>query len=338
MLSLERLHDIGKTGVDKYTTIQFDSSNTGQVKAFIDSTSANGLPSISHYIKKALLISDNDAYNRFYQFNGQQDINRKLHDKGYADIRITRQFMSLNENQNRHTNQVRFIDGKGALLYTQPPAYNTDSFDYSQVVKMGKGYLNSRDSLINEPIEFTKHNNISLQDLQGILQSVLFPESVPKKQRFNLDKDDRLFMYRYLSQFPSETSFPKYDTAKYYDSYVKFFLRDSTHHLPPGIRVFNKVGWAYGFLTDVSYIADFNNKVEFMLAATIYVNSDGILNDNKYDYDEIGYPFLYKIAQAVYQYELNRKRLHQPDLSNFKINYDHRIPDDQRPSVKDADN
>jgi hypothetical protein len=170
------------------------------------------------------------------------------------------------------------------------------------------------------------------------LQSVLFPESVPPRQRFNLDKDDYLFLYRYLSQFPSETSYPKYDTAKYYDSYVKFFMRDSTHHLPAGVRVFNKVGWAYGFLTDVSYVADFRNNVEFMLSATIYVNSDGILNDNKYDYDDIGYPFLYKLGQTILRYEQQRKRLYKPDLTKYKVEYNHRDPNDKRPPVKNADN
>jgi len=96
------------------------------------------LPSIAQYIKKALLICDNDAYNRFYQFIGQAEINNILHKKGYEDIRITRQFISFNEEENRHTNQIRFINEKGNLLYLHTPAYNTDSFDYSQIVKMGK--------------------------------------------------------------------------------------------------------------------------------------------------------------------------------------------------------
>jgi hypothetical protein len=338
LLSLEKFHRLRVPNVTRYTPVQFDSSYPGQVPAYHDSTAENGYPSIAHYIRKALLISDNDAYNRFYQFVGQRDVNRFLHEKGYADIRITRQFMSLNEDQNRHTNQVRFINTAGKTLYTQPPAYNTDSFDYRHVVKMGRGYMNRDDSLINEPIDFTKHNNISLEDLQQVLQSALFPESVPAGKRFNLDDDDRSFLYRYLSQFPSETSFPKYDTAKYYDSYVKFLMRDSTHHLPPQVRVFNKVGWAYGFLTDVSYIVDFRNNIEFMLAATIYVNSDGILNDNKYDYDAIGYPFLYNLGQTIYQYEIKRQRLVRPDLSRFKIRYDHRDPRDNRPSISDAAN
>jgi hypothetical protein len=107
--------------------------------------------------------------------------------------------------------------------------------------------------------------------------------------------------------------------------------------MPANVRVFNKVGWAYGCLTDVSYVVDFGSKVEFMLSATIYVNSDGILNDNRYDYESIGWPFLYKIGQIIYQYEQKRLRKHLPDLSSFKLEYQLR-PDDGRRPITDAEN
>jgi hypothetical protein len=337
-LSLEKLNTIHNKGVNKYTAIQFDSSDAGQTAAYKDSTSETGLPSIAHYIKRAFLISENDPYNRMYEFVGQQTINKNLHEKGYADVRITRQFLGLTADENRHTNAVRFIDKDRSIIYTQPPAYNTDSFDFSHVIKIGKAHYNRNDSLVNEPFDFTQHNNISLEDLQQILQSVLFPQSVSASKRFSVSKDDYQFLYRYLSQYPSETNYPKYDTTKFYDSYVKFFFRDSSRHIQPYIRVFNKVGWSYGFMTDVSYVVDFKNKVEFMLAATIYVNSDDILNDGKYDYNTIGYPFFYQLGQAVYQYELKRKRDYKLNLSKFRLNYEKRNPNDKRPSLIQVDN
>ena len=338
LLTLEKLNRINKTGVNKYTTIQFDSSFSGQRKLYKDSTSLNGLPSIAHFIRRAFLISENDPYNRFYQFVGQQEANRNLHAKGYPQTRITRQFMGFTEEQNRHTNAIRFIDENGKLLYSQPPAINTDSFDFSHVVLMGKAYVNRNDSLINAPFDFTRHNNFPLGDMRQILQSVLFPTSVPAKQRFNLTADDYAFVYRYLSQYPSETSYPKYDTSEFYDSYVKFFFRDSTHRMPQHVRVFNKVGWSYGFLTDVSYVVDFENKIEYMLAATVYVNSDEILNDSKYEYNTVGHPFLYELGQTIYRYELQRKRKYKPDLTQFKIKYEKRDPADRRPALNEVDN
>lgn len=338
LLSLEKLNNIGNKKVNKYTAMQFDSSYTGQTTEYQDSTSQSHLPSIAHFIKKAFLVSDNDAYNRMYEFVGQQTINSALHAKGYKDIRITRQFMGFTAEQNRHTNAIRFIKDDGSLVYLQPPAYNTDSFYFRNTIKIGKGHFDRNNSLIHEPIDFTTHNNLSLEDLQQMLQSVLFPSSVPATQRFNLTAKDHEFLCQYLSQYPGETNYPKYDTAKFYNSCVKFFFKEQSKPMPDQVRVFNKVGWSYGFLTDASYIVDFKNKVEFMLSATVYTNSDGILNDNTYDYNSVGYPFLYQLGQTIYQYELQRSRPATPDLSKFKIRYEHRDANDTRPAIKEVDN
>ena len=336
-LALEKLNTLKDKGIDKFTPMQYDSGYSRQTVLYKDSTAENGLPSIAQFIRKAFLVSDNDAYTRMYEFVGQQTTNRRLHAMGYPDMRITRRFMRMNADENRHTNPIRFIKPDGSLIYFQPPAYNTDSFDFRHINKMGKAYMNAQDSLINEPIDFTMANNVTVYHLQQLLQSVLFPYSVPANRRFHLEKADYDFLYRYLSQYPSETDYPKYDTGLYYDSYVKFFFKQGSHSIPTYIRVFNKVGWAYGCLTDVSYVADFKNKVEFMLTATIYVNSDGVMNDNKYEYDSIGYPFLYKLGQCIYDYELKRKRKYKPDLSEFNIHYDKR-KEDGRPAIKEIDN
>ena len=338
LLALEKLNNLHIKGVNKYTALQIDSNYQNQTAVGFDSTAQNNLPSIAHYIKKAFLVSDNDAYNRMYEFLGQQTINRNLHDKGYNSIRITRQFLGLTSEENRHTNPIRFINKDGSVIYTQPAACNTDSFYFGKIIKIGKAHFNNKDSLINEPIDFTRVNNLPLQDLQQILQSVMFPESVAPQQRFNLTKDDYSFLYQYLSQYPSETNYPKYDSASYYNSYVKSYFHDSTHQMPSYIRVFNKVGWAYGFLIDVSYVADFKNNVEFMLTSTLYANSDGILNDDKYDYETVGGPFLYQLGQTIYQYELQRPRSYKPDLSKFKMHYEQRDPKDKRPVIGNVDN
>ena len=321
-LALEKINSLTKDSVDKFTPMLTDSSWSGQRAVTSDTSAENELPSVAQYIKKIFLVSDNDAYTRLYEFLGQQHINKRLHEMGYKDVRITRRFVSMNDEENRHTNQIRFLENN-KLLYEQPAAFNPDSFNFSKKVLIGKAHWDSHDSLINTPMDFTTHNNISLEDLRAILQSVLFPTSVPAKQRFNLTADDYKFLYQYMSELPFESKFPSYDTSEYFSSYTKFFMFKSGHTpIPSHIRVFNKPGWSYGFLTDVAYIVDFKNKVEFMLSGVIYVNSDGVLNDNKYEYDEIGYPFFKEVGDIIYQYELKRKRNFAPDLSGFKLQYD----------------
>ena len=336
LLSLEKLNALHKPQVTKFTAMQFDSAYSRQTNEWTDKTAESGFPSVAHLIRKAFLVSENDPYSRMYEFVGQQQINRALHAKGYPDTRITHRFVRMTADENRHTNPVRFIDKAGSLLYAQPAATNSDPFDFSRVARLGKGYYIG-DSLVRQPFDFTMRNKLPLESLHQILKSALFPESVPEKQRFNLTKDDYTFLYQYLSQAPGETNYPKYDEQKFYDSYAKFFFRDSLHALPAGLRVFNKVGWAYGFLTDASYVADFKNNVEYMLTAVIYANSDEILNDDKYDYDTVGWPFLYQLGQTIYQHELRRKRTYKPTLNRFKVTYEKRRVDD-RQTLKAVDN
>lgn len=321
LVALEKINELKSVGINKYTPMLTDSSFNAQSVVLKDTSSADGYPSIAQYIRKIFLVSDNDAYNRLYEFNGQQLLNERLREKGYPDVRIVRRFVTMTEEENRHTNAIRFIKN-GKLIYAQPPAYSTLLFDYSKQVLAGKAHYNRYDSLILSPMDFTRHNNLPLEDLQHMVQSVLFPESVSAKQRFHLSKDDRVFLYQYMSELPSESRHPRYDTTAFFDSYTKFFLfRSGKQKIPPYIRIFNKPGWSYGYLTDSEYIVDFKNNIEFMLSAVIYVNRDGILNDDKYEYNETGYPFFKEIGEILYQYEQTRPRNHQPDLSNFKITY-----------------
>ncbi|MFN6381142.1 MAG: serine hydrolase [Bacteroidota bacterium] len=345
-LALEKLHQLsnprknepGVPALNRDTRIAFDSSYPRQVIMLKDGSAPGEIPTIGHLVKRAFLISENDPYNRFYQFMGQGPTNQILQTKGYSSVRITRQFMGFTDEQNRHTNAVRFYNPNGQEIYSQEPGYNRDSFSFPAPILIGNAHINRQEQLVQGPFDFTRHNSISLADMQKMLQAVVFPNSLPKQNRFDISEQDRLFLLQYLSQYPSETNYPKYDTSVFYDSYVKFFFQDSTHRMPPGVRVFNKVGWAYGFLTDVSYVVDTINRVDYFLSATLYVNSDGVVNDSKYDEGTVGFPFLRELGRLVYNYELTRNRSFRPPLNIQGIRYEKRDPADNRPTIKEADN
>ncbi|NCI45956.1 serine hydrolase [Sediminibacterium soli] len=321
LAALEKIHALKRYGVDKYTPMLTDSGWHHQTVVHADSSAGNGLPSVAQYVKKIFLVSDNDAYNRLYEFNGQQSLNETLQKKGYLDTRIVRRFVGMTEEENRHTNPIRFVKDT-QTLYTIPPAYSTLAFDYSKQVLVGQAHWDKNDSLIHAPMDFTRHNNFPLEDLQYMLQSVVFPGSVPARRRFRLGAEDRQFLLQYMSELPSESRFPNYDTTEFFDSYTKFFLyKAGKQKPPPYIRIFNKPGWSYGYLTDAAYIVDFLHNTEFMISANIYVNRDGVLNDNKYEYNETGYPFFREIGEIIYQYELTRPRKYKPVLDEFRLSY-----------------
>ncbi len=109
LLSLEKLNQLNIRGLDKYTPMFHDSVYSGQLSATKDSTSEMGLPSIAHYAKKILVVSDNDAFNRLYEFVGQEQTNKILNDKGYSMRILHRLERPLTPDQNRHTEAVRFV-------------------------------------------------------------------------------------------------------------------------------------------------------------------------------------------------------------------------------------
>ena len=320
LLALEKLNHLKETGIDKYTPIFHDSVYSGQLSVKKDTTAESGLPSIAHYAKKILIVSDNDAHNRLYEFLGQRSANEILANKGYHLRLLHRLERALSPDQNRHTEALRFVRND-TLLFQQPMLSNDSIPMHSRVLK-GIGFI-KKDSLVNKPFDFSYKNFYSLVDQQAILKSILFPGAVPAFKRFDLTEDDRQFVLKHMSQLPTETRYPNYALdSTYYDAYCKFLMYgEEKEPIPVNIRIFNKVGDAYGYLIDNAYIVDFKNGVEFMLSAVIATNTDGIYNDGKYEYKKLGYPFMKNLGQLVYNYELKRKKKYKPDLSSVKFDY-----------------
>ena len=326
LLALEKINELNIEGLNKYTSLRIDSAYDGQARVEYDSTAETGKPSVAQYVRKIFVVSDNDAYNRLYEFLGQDYINDKLTEKGYENFKIVHRLSVFNTvAQNQNTNPISFYDD-ARVIYQQDLISSARSYDLDIAnTSRGVGYYRN-DTLINEPKDFSDNNTLSVRILQDILKSVVLPEAVPEAQRFNLTDEDYQFLYRYMSQLPRETTYPDYasdTTEAYYDSYSKFFLfGDSRDTIPSNIRIFNKIGMAYGYLIDNAYVVDFENNVEFLLTAVIHVNENQIYNDNEYEYDEIGLPFFAQLGQAVWRYEQQREREYVPDLSKFRVDYD----------------
>lgn len=321
VLALEKLNNLNIDGLNKHTHLKIDSAYSNQKKVEKDETSEDGLPTISHYIKKIFIVSDNDAHNRLYEFLGQKYFNEGFWEKGFTDFKMLHRLSVFNsKEENQYTNPFTFYNDD-KVIYEQPLVYNPNEYknDLPTLLR-GKGYI-QRGELINEPKDFTYSNYCSIENLQGILKSIMFPEAVPEKQRFNLTEDDYEYLYMCLSVLPRESKFPKYeDEEKYNDSYVKFFMfGDNKERIHENIRIYNKVGLAYGYFIDNAYIVDFDNKTEFLLTAVIYVNENEIFNDDTYEYDKIAFPFFGNLGRVIYDYELQRERKFSPDLSRFVV-------------------
>jgi hypothetical protein len=319
ILSLEKLHTL-PAPVTRSTIMSVGTAWRCQTPVpFIAPADSDRQATIGNYIKRMLLVSDNLAYNRLYEFLGQKTINDRLQQLGYSGSRIIRRFAPCDTAANRHTNPIAFHTITGDTLYKQPAQINprTPSPPLGPIY-VGHAYK-AGTRIIHRPYDFTTANNLPLPDITALLQTTLFPESVPVAQRPQLTLADQAFLRQYLHFTPHASRFTPYVAPKYFDSYKKylFYGRSSEVQPQPGLRIFNIVGMSHGYLADVAYFADSLHQSEFMLSAVIYVNRDGIINDANYEYDTIGEPFLAKLGQLFYQYEAQRPRQYRPDLTLF---------------------
>jgi hypothetical protein len=132
---------------------------------------------------------------------------------------------------------------------------------------------------------------------RGIMQRLIFPELFAENQRFHLAATDREFVLGIKQTLPYEAGF---DRNEYYDSYVRFFLfGDSREPLPGHIKIYNKIGFAYGTLTHCAYIKNTLTSKEYIITATVLVNENQTFNDDNCEYNEIGLPFLAELGRQL---------------------------------------
>ncbi|MCI1187026.1 class A beta-lactamase-related serine hydrolase [Hymenobacter sp. DH14] len=312
-LALQKLRALSAThpGLSPDMPMLTDSAFAGQTTVRRDTSAAGGRPTVGNYVRKVLLVSDNDAYNRLYEFVGPEELNREVARLGLHRTRlVNRLAIGDQEPGSRHTNPIRFFADTAAtqLLYAQPAGYYAGPWPRLGLrgEAIGAAYFKG-DQQVAGPLDFSQKNAFALPDQQRLLRTILFPETVPAARRLHLAPEDYARLRTAMSELPPASRHPRYDAAHFPDTCVKYLLGGGGQAaLPPGVRVFNKIGQSYGFLIDNAYVQDEAHGVEFLLAAVVYTNADGVLNDDKYEYDTIGFPFLRELGRRVYEAELRR--------------------------------
>jgi hypothetical protein len=289
VLALEKLNSLENLDMNSVFYIEGDTLETTFAKE----------------ISKIFAISDNEAYNRLFEFLGQDEINQKLTEKGINNARISHRVSSPNADN---------ITTKPLIIYINDSTIRvTDRIINKPIkplnlqgIKKGTGFY-EEDILINKPFDFSLKNYYAIDAQHEVLKRIIFPESFEPSQQFNITETQRVFLLNTMHSLPRELG---YTTNEYYDSYVKFFMYGDSHEsIPENIKIYNKVGYAYGTLTDCAYIKDTQNNIEFLLTATILVNKNGIFNDDTYEFDSVGIPFLAQLGRELYQHELRRKKI-----------------------------
>ena len=250
-------------------------------------------------IAQVFLVSDNSASNILINFLGYNYFNQEMRGKGLNTIVLNHKF-----NPDPYVKTDWTIYTLEGNLISKDEAQEVIEHNSLDNLRQGKSQILNGEK-VDSPFNFKTKNRASLRDLDGVMKRIIYPELFEEKDRINLTDQDYNFLRYWMSRFTFEDIGIEYQKdSKYFDSYNKFFIYgDSTNKIDRQIRVYNKVGVAYGALTDISYIRDYQKDIEFFLSATIYVNQNQIVNDNIYEYDDVGIPFLAELARQVYKLE-----------------------------------
>ena len=285
-----------------------------------DINSETGYPSLAHSIRNLFIISDNSANNYLYDFLGRDYINKRLWDLSLNSSRIRHRLsINLSDEDNRFTHPINFYD-KSKIIYKQESQMASMSLELNvNDFKIGK-YHFSEGEKKDGPLDFSTKNYMNLSEQHELLKRIIFPKNYAREEQFSLSESDYQFLYREMSILPRQSDYPSFpDFDKHYDGYCKFFLYgDTKDKIPDNVKIFNKVGLAYGFVIDNAYIIDIRHNVEFLLTAVIYSNPNETMNDDDYDYEKISIPFLAGLGRKVYELELKRYKKVFPDLQFFK--------------------
>jgi hypothetical protein len=257
------------------------------------------IQSFEEDILQIFAVSDNHANNRLFEYLGQDAINDSLAARGVGPVRIAHRLGFHRQD----TATLPLIVQLNDSVSTQTVgSYNRPVQPLKlKGIRKGEGFMEG-DSLRSEPFDFSYKNYLPVPSLNEILKRVIFPEAFPELQQFRISAEQHKFLLNAMQLTPREAG---YDPVDYPDGYCKFFIYgDTDSQIPAHIDIFNKVGFAYGTLTDCAYIRDGENGVEFMLTASLLVNENGIFNDDQYEFDTVGIPFLAALGRAVHQYEI----------------------------------
>ena len=307
--ALEKLADIrkgsGASQVGIETPLRIFSTPGGRYEDRDISNVQGATITIGHEVRKSLVVSSNEAFNRLFDFVGYDEVNQRMVRDGFDSVRF-RHTLGFAATDPRRSSRIQFLlPGRTPMELPERPSAETLAASSVAGLFVGDAHYDGNGRLVNQPMSFEEKNRVSLRDLQDMLISVMRPELLSSRQ-VQLEPYEREFLVRTLGTPPSESKNPVYSAKEQPDELHRPLLIAVRKALPSHrIRSYGKGGQAYGFVVQNSYLVNETSKRSVFVAATLHVNEDGTLNDDQYEYSEVAKPFIDALGELLAKHYLN---------------------------------
>jgi hypothetical protein len=259
---------------------------------------------VGHENRKIALVSDNQAFNQLFDLVGHEQLNRSMHALGLRSTVINHRLSEPRTIPNPLASaEARIFPGDSAPIIVPARVSELKLTNNAPGLSVGRGVLRG-DTVVNEPMNFSARNGISITDLQDLLVKVVRPDIDLGTPSLRLSPQHRAELLSAMTEYPRESTNPVYAEKNYPDNYSKFLLPGVRRIFPdirPATRIEStgKIGRAYGFSIENSYLHNPANGRSVFVTACLYTNADGILNDDKYEYATVADVFLENLGELV---------------------------------------
>jgi hypothetical protein len=253
-------------------------------------------------IRRMSIVSSNYAFNRLYDFVGHRALNEFAWDAGLDETLFVHRMSWLKPPKDQR--RMPAMEWRGPRTI-HIPARTSDLVRYNDPGLPGitAGVAERLEGArVEGPKSFVQKNRMSLRDLQDLLIFIMRPELNVGRPGVAINPTDRKLLQEAMLQTPGQSENPVLPETRYNPNRFKP-IRPGLLRVGPAARwkIWSKAGKAYGFRTENAYIVDTKTQRAYFLAATLYVNENGVLNDGKYQYDTLADPVLWDLAEVIAQ-------------------------------------
>ncbi len=259
---------------------------------------------VAHEMRKISLVSDNLAFNRLYDLVGHEQLNRAMHELGLRSVVINHRLSETRTIPDmRASAAVTFRLPGGEPIFVPARTSKLMLTNDAKNLLVGSGYMKGKER-VPAPMDFSARNGISLVDMQDLLVKVARPDIDLGTPPLKMNASHRARLVQAMTEYPRESANPIYTAKDFPDDYSKFLLSGIRRVFPsttPGERVEStgKIGRAYGFSIENSFVRNPANGRAVFVTAVIYTNEDGVLNDDKYEYVKVADPFFADLGELL---------------------------------------
>lgn len=283
------------------TPLAFHPLFAGEAIESRDLNHADGSITLRHEIRKLFLASDDAASNRLYEYVGQDALAKLAARAGFSSARIVHRLsQSRSEEEDRRSPRIDFVLSDTERVTVSERTSKLKIVDLrSAGIQVGTSYVDGT-RVVDQPMSFARKNSILLVELQDALAKLVDAEILLDGEPYSITPPQRDFLLRTAAEFPGDSRDPRFPKAEYGDAFGKFLLPGLERVAPKAAwRIVNKVGRSQGFSTENAWVVHGPTNRSMFVAATIYTNSNGVLNDGKYEYESVADPFFAALGEMI---------------------------------------